>query len=441
MCSCSISLQFILKCSFNINKTDIKYPLYYFMKNCGHEELAIEFKEFKGFLDKDSCMFSLKEKEIRKLIYYNFELKLGIIDKQIFNSNCLELLSKYIYQYVPKYAGNFTMSLFKGVIDTNCILKLGVSDDGMYKGIPSFSDITPNMIHRMITNMVANNECRCVKYNEQTDSIIVLNKSYLRAYFKKVIVRVNQLVIDETEFKHIIDSDLRLLKEKISANNKHKRHCIKYKQEMSIFKRYVKKYSRALCDYVINKTLMNETIKYIYDNFCSCDFVIDYIIKHNDKYDLSKLEEYKLKIIKMFDNQSELDNFVKLYNPPKQELNDIILRSSNEPLSYIYWLMQYKDYKTKHIRKLPSNDISRPIRPSPKPKPYMSMSNLFFNFVINKANTNAILLKLFPDIKLFCIDIEFPKCPKNIYIQYINANGEWNSKYRTQTQTGPGASP
>ena len=171
---------------------------------------------------------------------------------------------------------------------------------------------------------------------------------------------------------------------------------------------------------------MLETIKYI-DKY----FENDILIK---EYSIEQIELYKKQVINEFSDEDKLSEFVNLYEYPNKKLTEVISKAYINPLSFIYWIMQYKDLMTTN-KKI---SINIPVKPTKKPKQHIPLPKLFITFLMNEGNLNAILLKLFPNISLYSIKIEFPKCIDDTYIQYFNQKTkEWDERHRVITFNGP----
>lgn len=383
-----------------------------FMDHFGSETLYKEYKAF--FIDYDSLMLSqFTRRQISELIYNKFNHPKYYLN-ELFNQSIMNSINTYLVKYVPINCASFTKSIYEGIIDKG-ILHIGVNDDGYLTGIPYNGILSIDIVKKMLLDIVDKNLCRCIKINQ--DTVQVLPKNYLTKYFNKIKIDIQKMEINTKLLDLIISMNLHSLKLKIKQNKVNKKKTIEYFKSIHSVHRYIKKYSCSLCYYVINEELKLETIEYIK-------------LKLNDQETLKEI------IIQQLYNTQLLDDFVKLYENPGPILNSVIDSAIIDSTSFIYWIMEYKDYMTTN-KKLPSN-IHRPRKPIKKPKQHISLQKLFKTFILNEGNTNAIFLKLFPNINLYSVSLEFPKCYSNSYIQFFNPKtGLWEERTRMISYKGP----
>jgi hypothetical protein len=387
-----------------------------FMDNIGNESLAVEFKEF--IPKYETLLFStLCRKEISFLLYHNLQNPIYKINKYEFNSSINLQLEEMLEKYIPIYCSAFTKSISSNIIKTGN-LHIGVTDNGDITGIPFIGNIKSSDIRKILHDIIDKN---ILKY---------ANKSTidLHDYIDNIDIIIDKLDINKIELNMMIKIELIRIKQRISSNKKQKLEYIKYLQSICCLYRYIKKYSCPLWHYVDHLILKQETILYIHKHF-NTDLAVLQSINYED------IEKYKLEVIKEFEDNEKINNFIKLYDNPGPVLNEVIGKACMNPFTFVYWIMHYKDYMTTSKKNHSNKD---------KPKKYNKQRKnypipiLFRNYLMNESNINAILLKMFPEINLFKITLKFNKCKDNNYVQIFSFKSDkWETRIRGNSRNGP----
>ena len=311
--------------------------------------------EFKRFcLNYDLCN-KYNDKEIKNIITTG---KWSNKFSNYVNDN----ICNYIYCVLPKYISTFLNTNIDGKII------FGVDDDGIITGIPINKNLTKKRIASCINKTINDN----IKTNNNKKDIL----NNINVNIKKVNVSDNISNIDISDIMYKkYQNDIR------SYNNKMNNYIINYNKFMDKFNKYRIKLNELLNDINIKE----ELISYI-DKKCLLlekKNIINYL-KNNNNFNLT---------------------------------TDEIINEKNNNKSYIYWLINFKDYMLQH------NLPPKPTRPN-KPKIFNYMYILtLLTPMINKFLSNGI--------NYYVIEI-FIKSQKNLLndLMYINKKGFFVHKKR-----------
>ena len=340
-------------------------------ENFGTEELNKEYKEF--FLNELNLYFS--EEEI-----INF-LNNYIINKNKFNILVMSTLNKYILLYLPKYIGVFINSKLSGD------LYFGIDDNGEKIGIPFFG--IPNI--EMISQSI--NEC----------------KIYLKSYYKNIIDNnFIDLILDNITVDILLLNDANNKKEEYLFNlieyNKINKDIIenwnKYLEKYKEWHTEILYYSDKLSNFLISKEIRLE--------------IADWIKTHIDNPIFKNIDLEK--IIDKYKSDELIHSEISI---------DIIYNIKYDYSHPLKWLIDFKDYKHKTIKK------KKPYPPLLRPK-----NDVYQKFSININNIFYPLHK--QNCQFYIIKFAIPLINNNISIEYYSDKKKrWYKKFRIILNTGP----
>jgi len=331
----------------------------------GKETLTKEYKEFRlNYIYK-----YFTNEEIKSWL-----LDKSLIDKNKFNKMVMNQIQTYIYNYLPKYIGNFSNAQLDGQ------LFFGINDNGIIDGIPFYGDIDIKIIKKYIFKMN--------KYNQ------IINNDYdIRDYYKDIkidIIKVNKNYnIDEkskyyNEFNKFNERYNDIIKQ-------YQEYKIKYEEWQKI--RVI--YSGKLSNYIENISIRNEII----------DFIFSKLHLYTDKKD-------RILIYKSINRWKSDEIFnTKIY------IDDII-HITNDLSHPLKWLIDYKLLKLEEIKK------SKPL-PNIIPDKYC-----FLKYMNDINNIRYKLESLDNNLNYYIIKIYIKYIPDSIVIYRKPNTNKWISKQR-----------
>ena len=332
------------------------------------------------FVGKETLTKEYKEFRLNNIYKYftEYEIKSWLLNKNLlniskFNKMILNQIQTYIFNYLPKYIGNFSNAEINGE------LYFGINDDGYIDGIPYYGDIDVNIIKKYILKIN--------KYNH-----IVNNDHNIKTYYDNIdinIIKINN--INNNEYIKFYDKFNKFVEKQDILKNKFDEYKYEYDkwQELRIL------YTGKLSNYINNIDIRKDIVNYITSKLH---------IYNNKEQNLILKCIQRWKSEEIFDTKIYIDDIIYI-------TNDL-----SHPLK---WLIDYKLLKLEELKNI------KPKIPTELPDIYAyikycnDINNIRYRFENENNNFSYYIIR---------IDI---KCVPDSLIIYKKPNSDkWVSKRR-----------
>lgn len=288
-------------------------------------------------LEKEYKLFTFHPKGIDIDIHdYKYIEELFITGKWIFNDIVLKNLEYYINYYIPKYSTGFLnkqTDILKGE------LYIGVTDDGIIKGIPFKGELDINKIYKNVKQILESDK--------------IFTNTNLMDYIDIELIEV------ERDTNNLAKKHHKLIQKYTSNKIIYENKLQKYKKNISRWRKLIR-YSASKLHLMLNDNITRKEL-------------IEYIQKHDKK---------QYKIIELLKTTYQFEKTTgEAINKLKENKNNVW-----------YWICKWKDEKLEFIKTI------KPIPPSQQSNKIYPL-NILITIIdmiptwINKENINLYLIK------------------------------------------------